>query len=37
MFLHLLYQSYRNQEVGIELERTKADNLGAQYELLRQW
>lgn len=36
MFLHLLYQSYQNQEVGIELERTKADNLGAQYELLKQ-
>ncbi|TKC62224.1 histidine kinase [Pedobacter hiemivivus] len=36
MFLHLLYQSYQNQQVGIELERTKADNLGAQYELLKQ-
>jgi two-component system LytT family sensor kinase len=36
MFLHLLYQSYQNQRVGIELERTKSDNLGAQYELLKQ-
>ena len=36
MFLHLLYQSYQNQQVGIELERTKSDNLGAQYELLKQ-
>lgn len=36
MFIHLLYQSYQNQQVGIELERTKADNLGAQYELLKQ-
>ena len=36
VFLHLLYQSYQNQRVGIELERTKADNLSAQYELLKQ-
>jgi two-component system LytT family sensor kinase len=36
MFVHLLYQSSQNQQVGIELERTKADNLGAQYELLKQ-
>lgn len=36
MFIHLLYQSYQNQQVGIELERTKTDNLGAQYELLKQ-
>jgi len=36
MLLHLLYQTHRNQQVLIELERTKADNLGAQYELLRQ-
>ncbi|WP_200890719.1 sensor histidine kinase [Pedobacter lusitanus] len=36
MFLHLLHQSYQNQQVGIELERTKTDNLGAQYELLKQ-
>jgi two-component system LytT family sensor kinase len=36
MFLHMLYQSYHNQQVGIELERTKTDNLGAQYELLKQ-
>ena len=36
MFLNLLYQSYRSQLMGIELERTKADNLGAQFELLKQ-
>jgi two-component system LytT family sensor kinase len=36
MLLHLLYQNYRNQQVNIELERTTADNLGAQYELLKQ-
>jgi two-component system LytT family sensor kinase len=36
MFIHLLYQSAQNQQSGIELERTKADNLGAQYELLKQ-
>ena len=35
LFLHLLYQSYQNQQVGIELERVKTDNLGAQYELLK--
>jgi two-component system LytT family sensor kinase len=36
LFVHLLYQSSQNQQVGIELERIKADNLGAQYELLKQ-
>jgi len=36
MFLHLLYQSYRNEQVSLELERTQADNLGAQYEMLKQ-
>lgn len=36
LFIHLLYQSYQNQQVGVELERTKMDNLGAQYELLKQ-
>jgi sensor histidine kinase YesM len=36
LFLHLLYQNYQNQKVGIELEQTKTDNLGAQYELLKQ-
>jgi two-component system LytT family sensor kinase len=36
MFLHLVYQGYQNQQVGIELERSKADNLGAQYEMLKQ-
>ncbi len=36
MFIQLLYQSYHNQQVSIELERSKMDNLGAQYELLKQ-
>lgn len=36
MFIHLLYQSYHNQQVSLELERTKMDNLSAQYELLKQ-
>jgi len=36
MFIHLMYQNYKNQQVSIELERTKSDNLGAQYELLKQ-
>lgn len=36
MLLHLLYQTHRNQQVILELERSKADNLGAQYELLKQ-
>ena len=36
MFLYLLYQSYRTQLVGIELERVKADHLNAQFDLLKQ-
>ncbi len=36
MFIHLLYQTYQGQRVSIELERTKMDNLAAQFELLRQ-
>lgn len=36
MVIHLLYQAYHNQRVSIELERVKMDNLGAQYELLKQ-
>lgn len=36
MFIHLLYHSSQNQQVGIELERTRAANLAAQYELLKQ-
>ncbi|KQW99607.1 sensor histidine kinase [Flavobacterium sp. Root420] len=36
MFLHLLFQNYQTQQMGIELERTHAVNLGAQYELLKQ-
>jgi two-component system LytT family sensor kinase len=36
MFLNLLQQNYQNQRVSIELERIRNDNLGAQYELLKQ-
>ncbi|MFL5744296.1 MAG: sensor histidine kinase [Niastella sp.] len=36
MFIHFLYQNYLHQKVSIELERTKMDNLAAQYELLKQ-
>jgi two-component system LytT family sensor kinase len=36
MFLHLMQQNYENQHVSMELERTKSDNLSAQYELLKQ-
>jgi len=36
MFIHLLYQTFQNQRVSIELERTRMDNLAAQYEILRQ-
>ena len=36
MFIYLLYQSYKNQLIAIELERTKADHLEARYELLKQ-
>lgn len=36
MFIHLLYQTYQNERVSIELERSKMDNLAAQFELLRQ-
>ncbi|MBF4515604.1 histidine kinase [Flavobacterium sp. ANB] len=36
MFLHLLFQNYQTQQMSVELEITKAVNLGAQYELLKQ-
>ena len=36
MFLHLVQQNYENQTVNMELERMRNDNLGAQYELLKQ-
>ena len=36
MFLHLLYQSHHNQQVGVALERSKSIFLDAQYELLKQ-
>lgn len=36
MFIHFLYQNYLHQKVSIELERTRLDNLAAQYELLKQ-
>jgi len=36
MFVHLLFQNYQTQRMGIELEKTISVNLGAQYELLKQ-
>ncbi|RKS19067.1 histidine kinase [Flavobacterium endophyticum] len=36
MFLHLLFQNYQTQQIGLELEKTKSGHLGAQYELLKQ-
>ena len=36
MFLQLVYQNYSNQQVNVALQRSQADNLGAQYELLKQ-
>jgi two-component system, LytTR family, sensor kinase len=36
MFIYLLYQSYSNHLIGLELERTKAEHLRANYELLKQ-
>jgi len=36
MFIHILYQTYLNQQFVRELERSMAANLEAQYELLKQ-
>ncbi|ASW76363.1 histidine kinase [Chryseobacterium piperi] len=36
MFIHFLYQSYTTQQILLQYERIKADNLNAQYELLKQ-
>ncbi|UKB82171.1 sensor histidine kinase [Chryseobacterium sp. MEBOG06] len=36
MFLTLLQNNYASQQVQLELEKVKSDNLGAQYELLKQ-
>lgn len=36
MFLTLLQNNYTSQQVQLELEKVKSDNLGAQYELLKQ-
>ncbi|RFM27804.1 sensor histidine kinase [Deminuibacter soli] len=36
MLIHLLYQNYQNQQINLELERIKSDNLEAQNELLKQ-
>jgi sensor histidine kinase YesM len=36
MFLHLLQQHYENQHVNMQLEHIRNDNLGAQYESLKQ-
>ncbi len=35
-FLYLLYQVNNTQQIRFELEKIKADNLNAQYELLKQ-
>lgn len=35
-FLHLLQQNYENRYISLQLEQMKNDNLGAQYELLKQ-
>lgn len=36
MFLNLLQNNYAGQQVQLELEKVKSDNLGAQFELLKQ-
>ncbi len=36
MFLQLVQQHYENQHVNMQLERIRNDNLGAQYESLKQ-
>ncbi len=36
LFLYLTYQEYLNQQVGTELEKVRADKLGAQLESLKQ-
>ncbi len=36
MFINFFYQSYLNQQMGVELERAKSENLLAQFELLKQ-
>jgi len=36
MFLTLLQNNYTGQQIQLELEKVKSDNLGAQYELLKQ-
>ncbi|WP_418124120.1 sensor histidine kinase [Chryseobacterium sp. PTM-20240506] len=36
MFLNLVQHNYAGQQVHLELEKVKSDNLGAQYELLKQ-
>lgn len=36
MFLNLVQNNYAGQQVHLELEKVKSDNLGAQYELLKQ-
>ncbi len=36
MFIHLLYQNYHAQQILVQFEKIKTDNLNAQYELLKQ-
>lgn len=36
MFLNLVQKNYENQDVNMELERVRNDNLSAQYDMLKQ-
>lgn len=36
LLIHFIYQSYDTQQVKLQLEKIKTDNLNAQYELLKQ-
>lgn len=36
VFLYIIYQNFITQAMSVELEKTKADNLSAQFELLKQ-
>jgi len=36
LFLYLFFQAHINKTISIELERTRADNLATQFELLKQ-
>lgn len=36
LFLHLLYVSHHSQQIETELQRSRAEHVGAQFELLKQ-